>query len=107
MVLDGEMNLCGNVEGELNLRGGVEGELDLRGGVEGELNLRGGVEGELNLRGGVESELEEVIGDLGAALSREDEHIVASHGAGKVTAGRRDVALLVNLEEDQARTSIP
>ena len=53
------------------------------------------------LRGGVECELEEVVGDLGAALPGEDEHTVARHGAGEVTAGRRDVALLVNLREDE------
>ena len=53
------------------------------------------------LRGGVEGELEEIVGDLGAALPGEDEHAVARHGAGEVTAGRRDVALLVNLREDE------
>ena len=57
----------------------------------------------MSLRGGVEGELEEVVGDLGAALSGEDEHIVARHGAGEVTAGRRDVALLMNLHEEKIK----
>ena len=56
------------------------------------------------LRGGVESELEEVVGDLGAALSGEDEHTVSRHGTREVTAGGRDVALLVNLQEDKRRS---
>ena len=58
----------------------------------------------LRLRGGVEGELEEVVGDLGAALSGEDEHAVPRHGAREVAAGRRDVALLVNLQEDKGRS---
>lgn len=46
----------------------------------------------------IEAKLEQVIGDLGATLAREDEHAVPGHSQGKVTAGRGYVPLLVNLD---------
>ena len=45
----------------------------------------------------LEVELEEVVGDLGAALPWEHVHAVPGHRQGKVAAGRGDVTALVHL----------
>ena len=44
-----------------------------------------------------EVELEEVVGDFGATLSREDVHVVLADRQCKVAAGGWDAALLVHL----------
>lgn len=55
----------------------------------------------------VKLELEEVVGDLGSALSREDKHLVSAHGHREVTAGRRDLTTLLNLGTAGQHNGIP
>lgn len=42
-------------------------------------------------------ELEEIVGDFGSTLAREDEHLVPAHSHREVTAGRGNLAALLNL----------
>lgn len=41
--------------------------------------------------------LEEIVGDLGPTLPREDEHLVPTYSYWEVTAGGRNLATLFNL----------